>query len=530
MEDLKKVLRGDVDISSAALKAYSHDASIFEVVPSAVISPKNDTDLSRLIHYVSERKMEGANVSITARNGGTCMSGGPLTESYVVDMNRYFSHIGAVDNAGRTMWVQGGVMHIDVESKAKAAGLFFAPYTSSRDICGIGGMVGNNASGEKSVKYGPTSDNVKKLKVMLSDGEVYEFGPLTARQVEQKKHLPTFEGKLYREVTALIDENWNLIDRNHPRTVKNAAGYPLWELWDKQRAHFNMARLFIGSQGTLGIVTEVELKLVPLPKANRMIVIPIQTLGELTPVVKEIMAHHPVTCETFDHHTYEMAEQYHPEDAERASLARGKHMVVLAVFDGDSQEQADKFTGIAKEAVERMGREVLWVDDQAVLESFLLIRRKSFRMLLEHPRPDMRAMAFLEDTIVPLEHYGEFLGALEAILSEYNLIYTYAGHIGDGSIRLVPLVNMEAEDAADTVMMLETKVNDLVMAFGGSISVDHNDGIIRTPYLEQFFGPEMYTLMAEVKHLFDPLTIFNPGKKVGGTFEYAKNHIVRTNH
>jgi FAD/FMN-containing dehydrogenase len=139
-------------------------------------------------------------------------------------------------------------------------------------------------------------------------------------------------------------------------------------------------------------------------------------------------------------------------------------------------------------------------------------------------------MAFLEDTIVPLEHYGEFLAALEAILSEYNLVYTYAGHIGDGSIRLVPLVNMEAENAADTVMMLETKVNDLVIAFGGSISVDHNDGIIRTPYLEQFFGPEMYTLMAQVKELFDPLNIFNPGKKVGGTFEYAKNHIVKYNH
>lgn len=530
MEDLKKVIRGDVDISSAALKAYSHDASIFEVTPSAIVYPKNTTDLSRLIHYVTERNMEGADVSITPRNGGTCMSGGSLTEGYMVDMSRYFTHIGEVDKTGRTLWVQGGVMHIDAETKATEAGLLFAPYTSSRDICGIGGMIGNNASGEKSVKYGPTSENVKNLKVMLSDGEEYSFGPLTARQVELKKHLPTFEGKLYREVTKLIDDNWNLIDKNHPRTVKNGAGYSLWELWDKQRAHFNMARLFIGSQGTLGFTTEAELKLVPLPKASRMIVIPIEQLHELTPVVKMIMSHNPVTCETFDYHTYELAEQYHPEDAQRANLARGKHMVVLAVFDGDSQTQADQATIHAKDALERLGKQVLWVDDQAVLESFLLIRRKSFRMLLEHPRDDMRAMAFLEDTIVPLEHYGEFLGALEAILSEYNLVYTYAGHIGDGSIRLVPLINMEQEGAAELVMTLETKVNDLVMAFGGSISVDHNDGIIRTPYLEQFFGSEMYTLMAQVKELFDPLGIFNPGKKVGGTFEFAKNHIIRSNH
>jgi len=529
MDDLKKVIRGDVDVSTAARRAYSHDASIFEVTPSAIIYPKNTIDLKKLVHYITDRKLEGADVSIAPRNGGTCMSGGSLTEGYMVDMSRYFNHVGAVDVAGKKLWVQGGVMHIDAEKRAYQSGLFFAPYTSSRDICGIGGMIGNNASGEKSVKYGPTSANVDNLKVVLSDGEEYDFGPLTAREVEHKKQLPTFEGKLYREVTKLIDDNWNLIDQKHPHTIKNASGYALWELWDKQQSHFNMARLFVGAQGTLGFVTEAELKLVPLPKASRMLVVPITELSELTDVVKTIMKFHPVTCETFDHHTYELAEKYHPEDAERAHLARGKHMVVLAVFDGDSQEASDKVTFEAKQAVEKLGREVLWVDDQQVLESFLLIRRKSFRMLLEHPHDDMRAMAFLEDTIVPLEHYGQFLASLEAILSEYDLIYTYAGHIGDGSIRLVPLINMEKEGSAELVMELETKVNDLVMAFGGSISVDHNDGLIRTPYLEQFFGPEMYTLFAEIKNLFDPLGIFNPGKKLGGSFEYTKDHIVKTN-
>jgi FAD/FMN-containing dehydrogenase len=139
-------------------------------------------------------------------------------------------------------------------------------------------------------------------------------------------------------------------------------------------------------------------------------------------------------------------------------------------------------------------------------------------------------MAFLEDTIVPLELYGEFLAALEAILKQYDMVYTYAGHIGDGSIRLVPLVNMEEDGAAEKIVELETRVNDLVIAMDGSISVDHNDGIIRTPYLPQFFGEEMYTLFAKVKELFDPLGIFNPGKKVGGSMDYTKQHIVRSNH
>jgi FAD/FMN-containing dehydrogenase len=529
MDDIKQVIRGEVDASSAARRTYSHDASIFEVTPMAVLYPRDTRDLSKIVHYVTERRLEGVDVSITARNGGTCMSGGSLTESYVVDMSRHFNHIGAVDVHGRDVWVQGGVMHIDIEKATHPHKLLFAPYTSSRDICGIGGMLGNNASGEKSVKYGPTSKNVERIKVMLSDGNVYEFGPLTPRQLEQKKRQPDFEGKLYREMTKLIDDNWHLIDHSHPRTIKNAAGYALWELWDAQRKHFNLGRLFIGSQGTLGIITEAELKLVPMAKASRMLVVPIESLDDLTPVVRTSMRFNPVTCETFDYNTYNLAKKYHPEDAERAKIADGQHMVVLVVYEGDSQAQADRIAQQAQKSLAALGREVLWIDDQAVAESFLVIRRASFKMLLEHPHKNMRALAFLEDTIVPLEYYGEFLAALESILAEYKMIYTYAGHIGDGSIRLIPLVNMNIADAPDVVMELETRVNDLVIAFGGSISVDHNDGLIRSPYLEQFFGPEMYTLFAKVKELFDPLNIFNPGKKVGASFEYSKAHIVRGN-
>ncbi len=527
--DIEQLISGEVEASASARQKYSHDASIFEVAPKAIIYPKSVSDLRALVKHVTDLRKQGTSASITPRNGGTCMSGGSLTEGYVIDMSRHFTHIGEVNSHSKSVWAQGGVMHADLEKRIHPKGFYFGPYTSSRDICGIGGMIGNNASGERSIKYGPTSANVHKLHVLLSDGNKYEFGPLTAHQVEMKKHQPDFEGELYRQMTKMIDDNWHLIDHNHPRTKKNAAGYPLWELWDAQRSHFNMARLFVGSQGTLGIVTEAELKLIPFSKSTRMIVVPIGDLSELTPVVKTLLRFNPDVCETFDNHTYDLAKKYHPEDAARASLAENQHMVVFGIYAGDTQHQADTYAGKAKEALEHSGKQVLWVDDQAVMESMLLIRRKSFRMLLEHPSPHQRAMAFLEDTIVPLEHYAEFLAALEAILAEYDMTYTYAGHIGDGSIRLVPLVDMDKPDAPEKVMELETRVNDLVLAFGGSISVDHNDGIIRTPYLEQMFGAEMVQLFQKTKDLFDPLNIFNPGKKVGGTFDYALNHIRRGN-
>lgn len=529
LQDLQQVLDGDIDVSEEVRQGVARDASIFEVMPQGVIAPRSVEDIKRVVAWASKSTREGQPVTFAPRVGGTCMSGGSLTKGYTLDLKKYLNHVGDVDVEGRTVRTQTGAMHLSVETAATHAGLLFAPYTSSRDICGIGGMLGNNASGEKSIKYGPTSDNVVSLRAVLADGNEYEFGPLSRREVAAKKKLPTYEGALYRGITDILRRYKEVIAGDHPRTVKNAAGYQLWDLWDQHEQTFNLARLFIGAQGTLGVITDATLKLVPLAKVSRMIVTPIGDLSKLPEVVRTSLEHGPVACETFDHYTYELAEKYHPDDANRAHVARGKHMVIISVFEGDDQQRTDVTAGRAKEHLESLGHETFWIDDPATIESFLLIRRKSFKMLLEHPISNTRAEAFLEDTIVPLERYGEFLTQLEAILAEYNMVYTYAGHIGAGSIRLVPLVDMEAPGAAERIMELETRVNELVLVFGGSISVDHNDGIIRTPYLEKQFGPELYRAMVETKQLFDPLSIFNAGKKVGGTYEDALAAIIREN-
>ncbi len=520
---------GDVTTDEVVRKKFSRDASIFEVMPSGVISPRDTDDIKSVVAWAVRMHEEGTPVYFAPRVGGTCMSGGSLTKHFILDLKSHYNYIGTVDTTARSIRVQTGAMHIDVESKVREAGLLFAPYTSSREICGIGGMIGNNASGEQSIRYGATSRNVGELKVVIGDGNEYTFGPLSRREVEMKKQLPTYEGEIYRKVTGLLERNKSLIASRRAHTVKNAAGYAIWDLWDAHEQTFNLARLFVGAQGTLGVVTEAELKLVKPGKYQRMIVTPISDLDRLAEVVNTTLHYEPTVCETFDHFTYELAEKYFPEDAERAQVARGKHIVILSIFEADEQHDTDVLAGKAKDHLERLGHETFWIDDPATIESFLLIRRQSFKMLLDHPAPNTRAEAFLEDTIVPLENYGSFLRRLEAIIQEYDMIYTYAGHIGAGSIRLIPLVNMEAEGSAEVVMELEAKVNDLVLEFGGSISVDHNDGIIRTPFLEKQFGSEMIQLFRDVKQIFDPYGIFNPGKKLDGTYEYALEHVIREN-
>ncbi|MBC7512646.1 FAD-binding oxidoreductase [Candidatus Saccharibacteria bacterium] len=522
---LQNLIKGEVLSSSAAREAYSKDASIFKVHPLLVAVPKDVDDIAKIIDYATQTNKAGGKVTIAARNGGTCMSGGSLTEGIVIDISKYLNRISEVDMFHKTIVVQSGVMHRDVEKSASTHGLVFAPYTSSKDMCGIGGMIGNNASGELSLVYGPTSNNVAQLKAILSDGNEYEFKPLNRKQLKAKLELMTFEGDIYRQVTALLKQNRQLIKTHHPRVTKNAAGYPLWELWDQQEQIFNLGRLFIGSQATLGIVTEATLKLVDKSPHQQMIVCAIDSINQLTEIVRTIVTHGASICETFDHHTYELAQQQYAKDAENAHFANGKRMIVYGIFEGDTKEQAEILAGQAKNVIESsLHVPVSWIESEEVKSSYQAIRRYSYKMLKDLNSNTKKAMPFIEDTIVPLEHYGQFVAALEAILEDYDMTYTYAGHIGEGSIRLIPLVNRKP-DSIDDVMELESRVNELVFAFRGSISVDHNDGIIRTPYLSQQYGEEMVKLFESVKNIFDPYDIFNRGKKVHGTLEFARAHI-----
>lgn len=511
-------------------KKYSVDASIFEVVPSGVAVPDSLEWLQKIVRSSVDSARNGDGVTIAARSGGTCMSGGSLTEGVVVDMTQGFSWIGEVDRKAHTVWVGGGTYFRDVEASLGEQGYLFPSYPNSRKICGIGGMIGNNASGELSVRYGATSDNVEAVRMVLADGNEYEFGPLSAKQLDEKCSLDNLEGHIYRSVRALVEENWDLIWSKRPKVRKNAAGYALYRVWDRDKKVFNLAQLFVGAQGTLGIMTAVNLKIVPKPKYDRMVVVEIADLSRLAEALKIIVSHHPAGVEMYDKHTYELAKEFLPEHAAAAAQsADGKEMVLFAWFSEASKDATDHAEAVCQRALKRAGYLCHTVKSEKERTAHTEIRRDSFQLLKDYAKGSQRAVPFIEDIVVAIDHFGEFIGALEAILSDYDMVHTFAGHIGDGSIRLIPLVNMEADDAVERVFELAQRVYDLVFAFGGSMSVDHNDGIIRTPYVERMFGPEMVTLFAAVKDIFDPFNIFNAGKKVGGTLEYAKAHMSRTN-
>jgi FAD/FMN-containing dehydrogenase len=514
----------EIKIDNESLKKYSTDASIFEVTPQAVAFPKNKEELQKLVLWSNEN-----NIPLSPRAGGTCMSGGSLTEGVMVDITTGFTHIGEVTKDTRELWVDSGVYYKDLEKTLSHHALMFAPYTSSKDICVLGGMVGNNASGEKSFRYGATIDNVLAVRMICSDGNEYEFGEITKDEVDQKKTLPTLEGSIYRELTTILETYSEHIEIERPKVKKNAAGYGIWNVYNKDTNRYNIAKLIVGSQGTLGFITEVKIKVFPILPHTEMIVVGINDLKDLALVIQLMSKNNPEGVEVYDSHTYDLAKLYKGKEASLVSYVQGNHLNVFGIFSGERKEESNSTSLNCQKDLLSSGYKAVLTEDIEEQEAHLIIRRASFKMLKEHAHYKKRAVPFIEDTIVPLANYDGFLSELEYILKKYDMTYTFAGHIGDGSIRLIPLLDMEKDTATQDILNLAEEVYSLAVQYDGSISVDHNDGIIRTPYLHLMFSEEMLQIFKKIKGVFDPGNLFNPNKKVSGTKEHIIKYISKHN-
>lgn len=514
--------------SSREIKdAYSTDASIFRVIPEGVVYPKSSMDIMQLVR--ANNQLPNPH-SLTVRAAGTCMSGGPLNEGIIIDVTKHLNSMSQVDRHHKTITVESGAMFRDIEKALTLQNLMFPSYTSSKDICSIGGMIGNNSSGELSVRYGATIDWVESIDVVLSDGNLYTFGELDADAWKAKQSLAGFEGEIYKKIANILETQEDVIAVHTPHVPKNAAGYQVAKICNTKKNTYNLARLFVGAQGTLGIITSATLRLTELPHHRRLVVVALQDVSKVGSILSALHALSPESIETFDIHTYELAKIYHTEDAVRiAYVSEGAPLT----FFVQVSEETDVATEEKQKEVMRVFESFELTPhiphNTATQESFFIIRRASFKMLMEHARGSVRVAPCIEDTIVPIEKYGVFLQLLQNILQKYPFTYTYAGHIGDGSIRLLPLVDFARPHVEQEIRELAESVYDLVISLGGSISVDHNDGLARTYYLEKQYGREYVMMLQDIKQFFDSKNIFNPGKKVTtttiGTREYAYTHI-----
>ncbi len=558
MDNLKDALggamRGKVSDEEGVRREAARDASLFERMPKLVVYPKDADDVSAIVKEIVRARSAGANVALAARAGGTDMSGGPLTTGIVVSFTKYMNKMGAIvpredarDEMAGYAISEPGVFYRDFEKATLEKDLILPSYPASREIAAMGGIVANNSGGERTLKYGKTEKYVEELDVVLSDGSQATFKALTPEELKEKKKLQTLEGKIYREMDALLTENVALIEKHRPKVSKNSAGYALWSIRDHKTNTFNLAKLICGSQGTLALWTKARIALVKPKEHRAMLVIFLSNLDILPEIVNRVLPQNPESFESYDDHTFTLAVKFIPEMLSKMGFIKAARlgidfipealmvatggvpkMILMAEFAEDTIEAADIKAVAAKEALADLNLQMKIEKNEKESEKYWIVRRESFNLLRKNAQ-GLHTAPFIDDFVVPPSCYPEFLPKLNALLAEYSshFIYTIAGHIGDGNFHIIPLMDVSKEENRQVILDLAPKVYELVISEGGTTTGEHNDGIIRTPYLGLIFGSEMVKLFEETKKIFDPLNIFNPGKKVGGTFADIKRDMIR---
>ncbi|MEK7514301.1 MAG: FAD-binding oxidoreductase, partial [Patescibacteria group bacterium] len=299
-ENIKTFFKGEILEDGKTLATYSRDASLLEVKPALVVFPQDADDVAKLVSYVAEHKKEDPVLSLTARAAGTDMSGGPLNESIIMDFTKHITGILSVNEKDLSAEVLPGTFYRDFEKETLAKGLLLPCYTASKNLCAIGGMIANNSGGEKTLIYGKIEDYVAELNVIFSDGKEYRVMPLGRDQLQAKMAQKDFEGEIYRKMYELIEANYEKIKAAKPKVKKNSAGLYLWNVWDRETGIFDLTKLIVGSQGTLGLVTKAKFKLVPIKKHSKLYVIFMPRIDRVSDVVNELLPFKPESLESYD--------------------------------------------------------------------------------------------------------------------------------------------------------------------------------------------------------------------------------------
>lgn len=536
---------GELDDSTEAKEQYSHDASMFEIVPEIIAKPQSADDVTKLVRFVAENKQTNPTLSLTARSAGTDMSGAAINDSIIVDFNAHLTKL--IDMSASRAVVQPGMFFRDFDVESVKFNALLPTYPASRDLCTVGGMVNNNSGGEKSLEFGKTDKYVSELKFVFADGVERVVKPLTKAELDIKMAQPDFEGQVYKQLYKLIETNYDRIQAARPKVSKDSTGYHLWDVWNRETQVFDLAKAIVGAQGTLGFVTEATFNLVKRPAHSGLLVLFLRDIDTLGDLIKTVVDHKPATFEGFDDATLILAIKFLPSFLsflgpvkfihllftlipEGFQMLKGIPKLVLMVeFTGDTEEEVrEKVKALHRDLKPFKARyEINGFEEdptEGSSEKFWILRRRSFQLLRSKVK-DKHTAPFIDDFVVNPEHLPDFFPKMRTIIKKYKLFATIAGHMGDGNFHIIPL--MKLEDPADRAKLEPAmrEVNNLVLSYKGSLSGEHNDGLVRGPWLEAQYGPEMVDLFKKTKDIFDPQHIFNPRKKAYATWEYTFSHV-----
>ena len=503
-------LDGEVRFDDLSRALYSTDASVYQIQPAGVVIPRSREDLRRVVDACRKHRC-----SITMRGGGTSQAGQAIGAGVVVDTSKYFNRILEVNPQERWARIEPGIVLDDLNAAMAPHKLRFAPDISSASRATVGGMLANNSAGARSVVYGKTIDHVTDLHVLLADGTLAWCRPLKKAELESASSGDSLEAACYREVRRLSTEHAAEIARRYPRVVRRVGGYNLDEFVDPARP-FNLAKLVVGSEGTLGIVVEARVGLVPLPAARAVLAIQFDDLLDALGATPAILRHGPSAVEAMDafilNHTKMNADLHRL----RQTFVTGEPAALLCVeFVGDDTAALVTRIDALEADLQRQGMSVRChrAIEPAAQQAIWHVREAALGLSMSM-KGDAKALSFVEDAAVPPDRLRDYIRDLLALVARHGTVAGVYAHASVGCLHVRPVIDLKTGEGVRTFESIASETADLVLAYGGALSGEHGDGLVRSPFMERMFGAELYGAFRQIKRTFDPDGLFNPGKIV----------------
>jgi FAD/FMN-containing dehydrogenase/Fe-S oxidoreductase len=507
--ELEATFRGDVLFDDMSRLLYSTDASLYQIKPAGVVLPRDRIDVIQVVRLAAKH-----GISILPRGGGTSLAGQTVTSGIVVDFSKYMNQILEVDEKERWVRVQPGIILDNLNAELSSYDLFFAPDVATSSRANIGGMIGNNSSGVRSVRYGKTVDHVLGLSIILSSGEELELEALSQEELAGKCSLKSNEGRLYQTISRIVRENRDEIARRFPKVMRRVSGYNLDELVDSETV--NLAKILVGSEGTLALVTEAKLNLEPVPPFKALAVIHFRDLIEAIQTVPAILRYDPSAVEILDRYGLELALD-NPAVAKLCrQFIQGTPEAVLIVessSDTESSLQRAFEKMLANPEVRQRSFHIYQAEDNQAQQRVWQVRKNALGVMLG-VKGDEKPLPFIEDSCIPVEHLGQYISQLLEICKQHNRRLALYAHASVGVIHVRPLLNLKKQSDVDIMASISQQAFELVRKYGGSWSGEHGDGLVRSYKVQEFFGDQIYSAFREVKKAFDPDGLMNPGKIV----------------
>lgn len=513
---------------------FATDASVYRELPIGVVFPKNKDDIKSIIIFCNENS-----IPIIPRAGGTSLAGQCVGSGLVIDVSKHMINVIDIDGKSKTAVVQPGVIRDELNHILKPEKLMVGPNTSTANRAMIGGMIGNNSCGSTSIVYGNTRDHIVKLKTILSDGSEAVFEALSKKEFDLKCNLSNLEGNIYRYLESVLNDNdlKAIIEENYPKSSikRRNTGYALDALMESEVASgisskINVCKLLCGSEGTLAFITEATIGLVDVPPANEVLVaIQFNSVDESLKAVPYIMNHSPFACELMDKTILDCTKGQRLYEQDRFFIKGDPMAILLVSFVHDDLNEAQRLIDSLLLDIENDEFDFVYSIVHDNIERIWNLRKAGLGLLANLPG-DKKAVACIEDTAVAIEDLSAYINEFTILMKEFGQRSVYYAHAGAGEIHLRPLLDLKQQKDRELFVKISQASVKLVKKYGGSLSGEHGDGRVRAPFIKEMYGDEIYSIFCELKSVWDPKNIFNPGKIVNAKpidadLRFDENHV-----